>query len=89
MVSIIRVRYVASGMSVMNSTKNLKTIVGFKLNDGNLFPGQILRRVFTSGRWEMWQTSCISSIRTTYIYKLGMELKLVSGTAYRKPKDRL
>ena len=65
LVSIIRVRYVASGMYVMNSTKNLKTMLGFKLNDENLFPGQIPRRVFTAGRWEMLQTSCISSIRTT------------------------
>ena len=56
LVSTIRVRYVASGMYVMNSTKNLK-IIGFKLNDGNLFPGQIPRRVFIPGRWEMLQTS--------------------------------
>ena len=49
----------------MNSTKNLKTKTGFKLNDGNLFPGQIPRRVVHSGRWEMLQTSSISSIRKT------------------------
>ena len=45
LVSIIRVRHVASGMYVMNLTKNQKQIIGFKLNDGNLFPGQIPRRV--------------------------------------------
>ena len=68
-------------MYVMNSTKNLKTMLGFKLNDENLFPGQIPRRVFTAGRWEMLNdnTWC----------ELDMELKLVSGTAYRKPTDRL
>ena len=62
LVSIIRVRYVASGMYVINSTKKLKTVVGF---DGNLFPGQIPRRVFNSGRWEMLQTFSMSSIRKT------------------------
>ena len=40
LVSIIRVRYVASGVYVMNSTKNLKTTILFKLNDGNLFPAK-------------------------------------------------
>ena len=65
LVSIILVRYVASGMYVVNSTKSLKTIPGFKVKDGNLFPGQIPRRVFSSGRWEMLQTSSISSIRMT------------------------
>ena len=63
LVSIIRVRYLASGMYVMNSTRKLKTIIGFKLNDRNLFLGTSPRRVFNSGRWEMFQTSCISSIR--------------------------
>ena len=38
--SIVRIEYVASRMYVMNSTKNIKTIIGFKLNDGNLFAGQ-------------------------------------------------
>ena len=62
LVSIIRVGYVASGMYVMNSTKDLKTIIGFKLNDGHLLPGQF-HAVFFSGRWEMLRTSSISSIR--------------------------
>ena len=50
-------------MYVMNSTKNLKTIIGFKLNDGNLFPGPIPRCVFNSGPWEMLQKSSTSSIQ--------------------------
>ena len=65
LVSTIHVRYVASGMYVKNSTKKLKTIIGFKLNDGNLSPGQIPRRIFNSGRQEMLRTSSTSSIRKT------------------------
>ena len=36
-----------AGKTVMKSTENLKKI-GLKLNDGNLFPGQIPRRFFKS-----------------------------------------
>ena len=87
-------RYVASGVYVMNSTKNLKTIILFKLNDGNLFPGQIPRRVFNSGRWEMLQTSSIISIRKT-IHNMQAEhgteatVSSIGYCLYRKPKDRL
>ena len=35
--SIIRVRWVASGMYVMSSTKKLKTVIGFKLNKRRKF----------------------------------------------------
>ena len=86
-------RYVASGMYVMNSTKNLKTIIGFKLNDRNLFPSQIPRRVLNSGLWECCKRLILPQYERQYITcKLDMELKrqlVVSGTACRKPKDRL
>ena len=87
-------RYVASGVYVMNSTKNLKIIILFKLNDGNLFPGQIPRRVLNSGRWEMLQTSSIISIRKT-IHNMQAEhgteatVSSIGYCLYRKPKDRL
>ena len=64
LISIIRIRYVASGMYMTNSTKKLGKIIGFKLNDRNLFPGQIPRRVFLSGRWEMWQTNVLYKLNT-------------------------
>ena len=67
-ISIIRVEYVASGMYAILSTKNLKTVLvlGFKLNDGKLFAGQISRRVFSLGRWEMLQTNVSCKLHTKH-----------------------
>ena len=53
----LRVRYLASGMWWIR-WKPFKNI-GFKANNGNLYPGQIPRRFFKSG-CEMLQTSSMS-----------------------------
>ena len=39
-------------------------VIGFKLNDGHLFAGQIPRRVLNSGRWEMLQTNVFCKLNT-------------------------
>ena len=91
-VSIIRVRYVASGMYVMNSTKNVKTIIGFKLNDGNVFPAQFHAVFLIQARGKCCKSLLQAQYETQYTtWKLNMELKLQlgSGIAYRKPKARL
>ena len=67
-ISIIRVEYVASGMYAILSMKNLKTVLvlGFKLNDGKLFAGQISRRVFSLGSWEMLKTNVSCKLHTKH-----------------------
>ena len=68
--------------------------ISMTFTDGNLFPGQIPRRVFNSGRWEMLQTSSIISTRKT-IHNMQAEhgteatVSSIGYCLYRKPKDRL
>ena len=68
--------------------------ISMTFTDGNLFPGQIPRRVFNSGRWEMLQTSSIISIRKTIHnmqaeYGIEATVRSIGYCLYRKPKDRL
>ena len=67
-ISMICVGYVTSGMYVMYSTKNLKTIlvIGFTLNDGNVSPAIFHAVLFIQAAGKCCKlTSSVSSIRNT------------------------